>query len=222
MQTRILPIVLIAMTFGSCATAYKTGQTPDDVYYSPVSEVVIKNEKLDERRKVQRYEDYLQREDDRYIRMKVRDRLRWSSIDDYSYWNDSRYNYASHCGCSPGYGYSLNSYGVYSYGYNYYWNNPCYPVIFYKNPKIYSTVPSKSAVTAFLNPNFNNSRRYYNPKQVGVDDDQSSTRQVFTGSENTTNPTRTTTPASSTGSTGGSSGGYGSSGSSAGGRAPRN
>ena len=35
MNIKLLLILLIA-GFGSCTTAYKTGQTPDDVYYSPV------------------------------------------------------------------------------------------------------------------------------------------------------------------------------------------
>ena len=30
-----LPLLSLALVFASCSTAYKTGQTPDDVYYSP-------------------------------------------------------------------------------------------------------------------------------------------------------------------------------------------
>ena len=36
MKTSILLLALIVVALSSCTTAYKTGQTPDDVYYSPV------------------------------------------------------------------------------------------------------------------------------------------------------------------------------------------
>jgi hypothetical protein len=36
MYTKLLLIALSVATFSSCSTAYKSGQTPDDVYYSPV------------------------------------------------------------------------------------------------------------------------------------------------------------------------------------------
>jgi hypothetical protein len=36
MNTGILLVAISAIVFSSCSTAYKTGQTPDDVYYSPV------------------------------------------------------------------------------------------------------------------------------------------------------------------------------------------
>ena len=35
MQAKILLIALSVAAFSSCTTAYKSGQTPDDVYYSP-------------------------------------------------------------------------------------------------------------------------------------------------------------------------------------------
>ena len=35
MKSAILLLALSAVTFSNCTTAYKTGQTPDDVYYSP-------------------------------------------------------------------------------------------------------------------------------------------------------------------------------------------
>ncbi|OYW20132.1 MAG: hypothetical protein B7Z54_02000, partial [Sphingobacteriales bacterium 12-47-4] len=39
MKRQILLASLTALVLGSCTTAYKTGQTPDDVYYSPQREV---------------------------------------------------------------------------------------------------------------------------------------------------------------------------------------
>lgn len=43
MTTKILLVALSVAAFSSCSTAYKTGQTPDDVYYSPVKPVAEKN-----------------------------------------------------------------------------------------------------------------------------------------------------------------------------------
>jgi hypothetical protein len=35
MQRQILLLAITAAALSSCTTAYKTGQTPDDVYFSP-------------------------------------------------------------------------------------------------------------------------------------------------------------------------------------------
>ena len=35
MNSKILLLALFVAALSSCTTAYKTGQTPDDVYYSP-------------------------------------------------------------------------------------------------------------------------------------------------------------------------------------------
>ena len=40
------------------------------------------------------YQDYQDYQDDRYLRLKVANRNRWSSIDDWGYWNDPRFNNA--------------------------------------------------------------------------------------------------------------------------------
>lgn len=40
------------------------------------------------------YQEYQNYQDDRYLRLKVANRNRWTSIDDYGYWNDPRYNFA--------------------------------------------------------------------------------------------------------------------------------
>lgn len=104
-----LPLLSLALVFASCSTAYKTGQTPDDVYYSPErpqAEYVRVDDEDDD--KYYRGEDYRNRDDyynyeeERYLRMKVRNRQRWSYLD-----NDF---------------YSYNPY-VYR-NYNYYYNSP--------------------------------------------------------------------------------------------------
>ena len=44
-------ILSLALVFASCTTAYKSGQTPDDVYYSPArpQEEYVRTEKKDDR-----------------------------------------------------------------------------------------------------------------------------------------------------------------------------
>jgi len=64
---------------------YKSGQTPDDVYFSPARETsgyVAVDERSDD--------EYV---GDRYLRMKSSNRTRWSRFDDdFMYWNDPRWN----------------------------------------------------------------------------------------------------------------------------------
>ena len=71
MNVKILLIAIAAVSLASCSTAYRSGQTPDDVYYSPVRSV---EENTDRQRTEERVEriDYEERE----IRMSSRDR-RW-------------------------------------------------------------------------------------------------------------------------------------------------
>ncbi|MBN9295676.1 MAG: hypothetical protein J0I41_01640 [Filimonas sp.] len=178
MKSKILPFILIAVILSSCSAVYKSGQTPDDVYYSPARGIPDKEDT---------YTDATTSADNNYLRMKVRDQRRWSALDDYSYWNDSRYLYTSNyynpylnptIGFSNYYGYyntwgwGLNwgTYNPYSYLTGWYspfywnnWYNPCYGVVYYKNPRAYTTT-SASAVNAFKNRTYNNSNNnYYTP-----------------------------------------------------------
>ena len=103
MQSKTLLLALSVAAISSCSTAYKTGQTPDDVYYSPVRVVEEKERQQDDRNQVR----YQKREDDYEITMSIRDR-RWRDFsDDYSY-SYSPYNYAT-CKTSN-YGYYYNPY----------------------------------------------------------------------------------------------------------------
>lgn len=101
----LLPLLSSLIVLASCSTAYKSGQTPDDVYFSPVrpQEEYVQIEKdEDEDRSYQRRDadirrqedDYYTYNDDRYLRMKIRDRDRWSYLDDY-YRDPYAYNYNS-------------------------------------------------------------------------------------------------------------------------------
>lgn len=134
MKPSILLLVLFAAAFTSCTTAYKTGQTPDDVYFSPArgqDEYVQVDKKED--RYVQGSEDYYT---DRYIRMRMQDRYRWSVLDDYYFNNAYAYNYygAYNSWTSP-----WNNYWVWNGYCNPYYN----PVVIIKNPVAF-TPPSRA------------------------------------------------------------------------------
>ena len=116
MKRQILLLAITAAALSSCTTAYKTGQTPDDVYFSPTrpqDEYVRVEEKEDPRYDEQYY-------DDRYLRMKVQNRTQWNTLDDwYSY---ERYGY-SYNPYYHNYGYYYNPYTSWNYYYNPYCRN---------------------------------------------------------------------------------------------------
>jgi hypothetical protein len=159
MKPSILLLALTAAAFSSCTTAYKTGQTPDDVYYSPTrpQEEYVRVEKQDDRY-YRGSDDYYE---DRFLRMRIQDRYRWSALDDYYFYNTFAY--------SP-YGYynswnnPWNNYYTWNNFYNpYYGGIPYYPgAIIIKNPKTY-TPPSRAVV---FNPNSYGNNSNVN-RQVG-------------------------------------------------------
>jgi hypothetical protein len=111
MKSYLLPLSLLVM-LASCTTAYKTGQTPDDVYFSPARPVdeYVRTENNDDR-KYRAEEEEREAREDRYIRMRVRNR-RWSTIDDGSY-------YSYHPAYSPIIVNSpWNAYSYWNYAYN--------------------------------------------------------------------------------------------------------
>lgn len=122
MKLSILLLAFIVAAFSSCTTAYKTGQTPDDVYYSPErpQEEYVRTEKRDNRRYISEDEYY----DNRYLRMKVNNRYRWNDLNDwYSY---ERYG--------SGYNYVYGSYNNPYNSWNYYYNPYCTQTVVV-NPK---------------------------------------------------------------------------------------
>ena len=94
MNSKFLLIVLSFAGFSSCTTAYKSGQTPDDVYFSPVrpsNDRVRSNENTE--RTVYNSSTY-----DPTINNRVNNR-RWRRYHDYDY----GYGYNSYDPCYPGY-----------------------------------------------------------------------------------------------------------------------
>ena len=235
MKLFILLLAFTAAAFTSCTTAYKTGQTPDDVYYSPVrpQDEYVRVEKQDDHQ-YRGSDDYYE---DRFLRMRMQDRYRWSALDDYYFYNTWNSPWNSYWAWN-------NYYNPYCGGIPYY-----YPgTIIIKNPKIY-TPPSRALVfnpasyntgniisttgTRKLNSTYNNNR-YNNSNSSNSNNTLSeSIRKVFTGSSNNNSgnsnsgsnnnstPSRSYTPSSSSSSS--SSSGSRSSGSSGGGttRPPR-
>ncbi len=137
MKTTLLLLAVAAAAFSSCSTMYKTGQTPDDVYYSPArpyAEGVVEEKQQVQNTRPQRY-DYSM--ENRQIRMGIMD-SRWRYLDlDYGY-NYSPYNYSMY---NTGGFYSGNTFNnsfynpYYSHGY---YNN--YASSYYYNP-YYSPYP---------------------------------------------------------------------------------
>jgi uncharacterized membrane protein YgcG len=174
MKQRILLAFVVVTLLGSCTSAYKSGQTPDDVYYSPGREVPAYVE-TENNRDSRRYEE--DNFSDHYLRMKSANRNRWSAFDeDFMYWNNSAWNnpyyYNTMRPVYPYYGgsmWSLNL-GFYS-GFNPYyssWYNPfCHPG-FYGTPVVVVTNPKAYAPRSSGNMNAYNPRSYSTDPKTGV------------------------------------------------------
>ena len=180
MKNYILPIFTVGLLLSGCSAAYKTGQTPDDVYYSkPKQSAEIVQQQ--QSKPTEEYQSYFAGEDDEYLRMKVRNGGKWNSIDDYDYW----YGYNSY---NPymnpylsGITFSYNNYwGMNSYNYGtggYYspfissiWYTPSYyhryysyyPVVINKRPT-YSSQGFRPSLNGYNNPNFDRGNSRYSP-----------------------------------------------------------
>lgn len=178
-MSRLLLFAAIAVTAFTSCSVYRSGQTktPDDVYYSPAREgsaaaYVETDKKRDGYYRADDYNSY----DDRWLRMRVRDRYRWSAFDDYD-WNDWRYNNWAYN--SP-YSYNYNPYWNWNLGFNSYWNamyrwnsyyNPYCGGIIIVNPKV--NQPAYTAVRNFsldryTNTNYNNANRPLSASKTGL------------------------------------------------------
>ncbi|MFT4153113.1 hypothetical protein [Parafilimonas sp.] len=183
----VYPLCAVVLFF-SCSPTYKTSQTPDDVYYSPAKKIEVQD----------RYDTYTSAsDDDYYLRMKARDYDKWSGLDDYSYWYDSRYYYnnwyspyTSYLSLSLGYGLGWGSYYSYYpyYGYSswynpwYSWYSPYYTVVYYKNPDVYyKPVRNNTNFSGYANRSYNNNN-YSMPLQ-----NSSRSRAYNTGNANSSN-----------------------------------
>ncbi|HVX25807.1 MAG TPA: hypothetical protein VHB70_05670 [Parafilimonas sp.] len=162
MKKNIIYFICVALFLTSCST-YRSSQTPDDVYYSPAKKVVPADQ-YDE------YQSYTSSSDDDYLRMKVADHYRWSNLDDFDYWYDSRYYYNNYYSYYNPWNTYYSPWGV-SLAYNFYnpytsfwyspWNSvycPAYTVVYYKNPSVYYGTRTANSyhLSTYSNHNYNN------------------------------------------------------------------
>lgn len=114
-----LPILALCVAAASCTTPYKSGQTPDDVYYSPANpeaDYVQAEPRREEPRREETRED-------RFLRLRVHNRDRWSQFDDY-YSDPYAYYYSTAncaCECNPrlSWSYYYSPYSPYYHGWAY-------------------------------------------------------------------------------------------------------
>lgn len=222
-----LLLLTISLVFASCST-YKSGQTPDDVYFSPerpkAEYVRVEDEDED---KYYRGEsnrsgsDYYNYEEERYLRMKVRNRQRWSYLDNdfYSY---NPYVYGN-------YNYYYNSpWNSYSY-WNHFYNPYASPVFFYNSKSPVVNRPRMINLRTFdPQNNTSNNPRFYNSKTGSANNNNrsysapsrstgSDLRNIFNSSNNNSSntPSSNRLSTNSSSSSGSSSSGSSSGGSSA-------
>jgi hypothetical protein len=196
-----LPLLSLVIVFGSCTTAYKSGQTPDDVYFSPAKQKdeYVRVEKDEDRQyKGQQDDDAYTYNDDRYLRMKVRNRDRWEYLDDYyrdpyAFRYSRNYYYNDNCCCNP----------------RTYWNhyyNPYTSRVVYVNAKapVYSR-PRTYNLHVFDTPNTNtktsgtNNRSYANPRNTApASNTGNDLRDVFRGTNDNATKTNTSSSGSNT------------------------
>ena len=205
MNLKILLFAFSAAAISSCSTTYRSGQTPDDVYYSPTKPVAEGRSEVEEKREETRATKPVY--EDRQIVMSMYDR-RWRYFDDDfdAYYDPYRYGYT--CG----------------YYYNpYYYPSPVYiSGATFINPK--NTVPrmtnlgsynysdmivvnQKTGATTTIRStrpynNNNNSDNFIRRIIVPSSNSNTSNNNIYRSSDNNT---RTYTPSSSNSGSSGSS-----------------
>lgn len=228
MKPTLLILALIsAAAITGCSTAYRTGQTPDDVYYSAAKpQPEQKDQDRDEVRedKDQRLdEEYY---DDRFLRMKVRNYRQWSNLDDWYYYDkySSVYSYY--------YGSFNNPYNSWNYYYNPYCcchsNNYYYSYYSHlRSPVAAPVIKRNFNLAGYTNTSYNNNggsykapsiktTRTYNTSNNRNNSDGGILRNIF--NKDNSSGGRTYSPSNNSGSGGGS--GNSGSGGSGGGTAP--
>ncbi|MFM7645113.1 MAG: hypothetical protein ACKO41_00200 [Sphingomonadales bacterium] len=134
MKTTSLLSVCVVLLLAGCSTAYRTGQTPDDVYFSPARpEAEYVRVQRTETRRVRYYEED---SEDRFLRMRIRHRNQWNDLDDW--YTFERWSLGYNQSFAP----TLNPFVSWNYFYNPYF----FPVSFaqapvkniYTRPRLYN------------------------------------------------------------------------------------
>jgi hypothetical protein len=154
-----LPLLTFAILLTSCSSVYKSGQTPDDVYFSPERprEEYVRVERRNDDRRYQLTDE--EEREDRYLRMKTRNR-RYELLDEgydyYAYNGSNYYRYNDY--------YRMNAYRynpswmTWNYRFGGFYNfDPVFYNPYYYNP--YHSNPYYSGVVyGNVNPKFNSPR----------------------------------------------------------------
>ena len=103
-------VLLMAFSFflTSCTSLQQTTTAAtDDLYFTPSkeAETTTRNNSNEATASEEaEYQDYQNYQDDRFLRLKVANRNRWSTIDDFGYWNNPRFNMGFGMGWGGGFG----------------------------------------------------------------------------------------------------------------------
>ncbi|MFM2358720.1 MAG: hypothetical protein RLY16_713 [Bacteroidota bacterium] len=222
MASKFTQILLSAVLLTSCTTAYKSGQTPDDVYYSPtraIGESTVKQER-----------DPSEVWEEQQIRLQIRNQ-RWTLMDNDFCYNPYGNNYYGYSGYQNyQYPFFNNYYNYNALGYNYgNFYNPYtghyalnYPVTV---APVRNSTPRFTSLAGYGN-NYNNNNnssstkltsvrpiRGYNNNNSSGRNNNSSREILNNNSSSSDNNTRSYTPSSSSGSSSSGSSSSGSSGS---------
>lgn len=180
MSIKILfPAAVVAM-ITSCSTTYKSGQTPDDVYYSPVK---ISEDHPEKQYENNYYDTRRTTTTDYGISMCIRDR-RWRNFNtdfDYRY---SPYSYST-CAC--------NNYGYYYNPYYHRW--PVYTrVPVNTTPRMVNLNAYSGINNAPVTPKTNNGVNWVRPSREYNNSNRIIRENKTISSENRSSETRTYTP----------------------------
>ncbi|MEY2596123.1 MAG: hypothetical protein RI965_1395 [Bacteroidota bacterium] len=175
---KIMAVLSFASLLMGCSVAYRSGQTPDDVYFSPArnnSSYVITDD--EDGYGGGRYNAAAVPMEDRYLRMKSFSRSRWGLFDDdYAYWNNPYWNNRSYFDL---YSYSGNiGFNNFSLGNPFmfnpisYYYSPFSPM-YYGQPLVVlntfktTVAPKNSGPRVYNMSNYNPPRASYNTSKFG-------------------------------------------------------
>lgn len=228
MKNCTIALCILALLMGACTTTKKYTATVDDLYYSPETGTRV-DVRTETRSRFSNDEYY----DADFLRMKARNRNRWSAIDDHTYWNDVRFN-GTQAWTAQTFGFG----NPFSFGVSPWICNPFLPVrplgwnpatagFAARNvPPLPRLTPTGNSIRGYRNNNFSNTNWSNAVKPTGGTTNSSFggllKRALSTPSSGSSRgydvnrPVRTFSGPTSS-SAGGFSGGFGSAGSSAGG-----
>ncbi len=206
MKTTLLPSVLIVLLLAGCSTAYKTGQTPDDVYYSPARpEAEYVRIQREQTRRV-RYET--EDAEDRFLRMRVRNRNQWNDLDDW--YSFERWSLGYNQFFAP----TLNPFVSWNYFYNPYFfpavlSQPTVKNI-YTRPRVYNLGSYQQAPVNLKQVQQNTNARsnyipYGTPRNSNNNSRGNALREAFGGSSSGGSPVSSPAPSNPSNSSSGSS-----------------